>query len=555
MKFNWGISTAPKLPGQLEQEFLTTALGFGQLPAPNLNKSPSQFSIDDAGYVTFLASLLKIGASTPETFPKLAFLGGFTSPGSYTLYAIGGTDAFPLRGLYCADADLDANNPMLQKCTATDLEDFRIDIFNAGLYGAFAAVERKRARQVISDLAARGVDSDLLCVSEIARHSGLDFPDEQLDSTQEALIDAANAVPGGFRYFAQAKTDLDTVPDDLVDQSGNIPSPPGRAPCEAPVSPENIKLSYDCLINNCSSIKGDETAVTSGKTTCYSEFCGSNALGFLLLADDPARQCYNCIILNALSYSTWATNKQKCATDTRRPFAFNGTSPSMLLSKIPILETDQFVLATSAFRRSVIYAKLQHGENGLDVYCVHLPPLLGSNIAYTGAYANNAVNNGVAWQEEQTWMTPKIINWIQKKSMGRPAIIIGDWSSSAKVIKDGQVVTGKDGLPAVADVTPESIHLMQQTFTEAIPADYVPRCTRCPKGGTGDYHNAYNGLTDPQWNLRAFVKDPWASDLAQSASIFYDEPDRVQFPTPDEEYGLAGPLSDTFGYRINIRRP
>jgi hypothetical protein len=231
----------------------------------------------------------------------------------------------------------------------------------------------------------------------------------------------------------------------------------------------------------------------------------------------------------------------------------------MLLSKLPLVDVDQFVLHSTVFRRTAVYARMKYdGELSVDVYCAHAPPLLGSNMPYTGNYSNGAnVANGAAWQEEQVFAIGKLVEWIKKKSGDRPAIIIGDWSSSAKVLDgSGMVVTGPDGLPAVADVTPDTIGtLVSAGFIPAVPTGFKPQCTRCPALGTGELHNPYNvGFNDPMWTLRVFIKDGWAPNLTTSAGLFYNEPDRVTFPMPNE-FGLAGPLSDTFGFTVNIRRP
>jgi hypothetical protein len=66
--------------------------------------------------------------------------------------------------------------------------------------------------------------------------------------------------------------------------------------------------------------------------------------------------------------------------------------------------------------------------------------------------------------------------------------------------------------------------------------------------------NPYNtGFIDPQWTLHVFLKDSWVDNPAVSAGLFYNELDRVTINHPT--FGLVGPLSDTFGYNVRIRRP
>jgi hypothetical protein len=565
----WGVGAAGELPTTLQTPFLTGPLSFGQLATPNMAANPG-FDIDTNGYLSFSAFSLPYGAAVQGSNKMLFVKTLPQAAGYYTLYAIGAADsAFPLRGLYCRDQESDSD-PALQSCDLTDVEAFKIDVMNAGLYGAFAVVEPLRAAKVIEDVAARGATSDLFCVSEIARHDELELPAEQRAWTQEALIRAAK--DAGFPYVAQAKTNLDSVIDEPLNQQGEEPAPPGRAPCDSSANQENVNRVYNCLMNNCNTEPGMDTGVTGGGSKCYSENCGSTALGYLLFGSEYDHQCFNCIILNGISYMPWGKIKERCATDTRRPYGWNGTATSILLSKSKLLDVDQYVIPTSAFRRVAIYARMEYeAEKSIDVYCVHAPPLLGGLVPYTGGYSNGAPpTTGAAWQEENIHGIQKVIGWIQRKSAGRPAIIMGDWSASASALdKDGNLINNPfDGIPQVADVTPEGLRALQSAFHEAIPAEHkeqctrasntcFPQCTRCPGKDTmmpGRLRNPYNSFEDPFWNLRVYIKDPWVPTPTQSTEIFYNELDRVRFREPTE-FGLAGPLADTFGFRVNIRRP
>jgi hypothetical protein len=555
---DFGVTETDKLPTDMRTPFLNSALPFGQVPARGMGAGT--FEVDEYGYLAFLATKLPVAAAHRGT-KKALLLANLEGAGYVTIYAIGSPgSAFPVRGLVCRDLEASPlGNPSLQNCAPTEIEAFRIDVFNAGLYGAFAAVEELRAARVISDLAARGATSDLLCVSELSRHEDLDLPEVQKGWTQDALKRAALEVPDGFRYFAQAQTDLDTMVSDPADQEGNIPPLPDRAPCDAAVDPAKLEVIYQCLTNNCSSIPGSFDGVTAGGTNCYSNLCGATALGPLLFGSPEDHQCFNCIVLKGLSYIPWGKNREQCATDPRRPYGFGGRTTSMLLSKLPLSDVEQFVIPTTVFRRTAVYAKMTlEGEQTMDVYCIHSPPLLGANMPYTGAYGRGAsVSNGAAWQEEQIFGVSKVINWIKQKSGDRRALILGDFSSSAKVLDaEGKVILGGNGLPAVADVTPETLEQVGAAFTPAMPPGYKPECTRCPAIGSGDRLNPYNkGFNDPMWTLRVFIHNPWGQNLAQSAGLFYTEPDRVVFPMENLDFGLVGPLSDTYGFNVTVQRP
>jgi hypothetical protein len=558
----FGLAVADKLPTTIRQsaKFNTKALEFGQVPSAD-EKGTLSFTYDQYGYFNIIHSLLTAVAVQRGT-DKALLLAPIEGGGNVTLYAIGELSGrFPVRGLLCRDSDVTDTSSATQNCEPSELESFSIDVFNAGLYGAFAAVEGARAPAVMRELAARGASSDLLCVSEVSRHEGMELPPGQEAWTQEQLMQAAAEYPGGYRYFAQAKTNLDSAITDPADQSGNMPDPPNRTPCDAAVPENLVQDAYDCLSKNCSTT-GNMSGVTEGGTKCYASQC-AGVLGPLLYGDTAEkRQCYDCILLNGLSYKTWDKNKQTCSTDSRRPYGFDGQSTSILLSKFPLSDIDQYVLSSTVFRRTAVYAKMQYdGEKTIDVYCLHAPPLLGAQVAYTGPYANGAeLVDGSAWYEEQTWAIRNFANWVKKKSEGRPAIIMGDFSSSKKAYDMNQmVIVDKDGLPVVADVNPQAITIMQTDFSEAFPLStpqqpFVPQCTRCPSVRSSGLVNPYNtGFVDPQWTLRVFLKDKWFESPTTSAGLFYTELDKVEIN--DSTFGLRGPVSDTFGYNVRIRRP
>jgi hypothetical protein len=70
----------------------------------------------------------------------------------------------------------------------------------------------------------------------------------------------------------------------------------------------------------------------------------------------------------------------------------------------------------------------------------------------------------------------------------------------------------------------------------------------------GRLRNPYNSFEEPFWNLRVYVKDAWATNPTTSAEVFYTDFNAVTFPMPTE-FGLSGPLGDTFGFRVSVRRP
>jgi hypothetical protein len=427
-----------------------------------------------------------------------------------------------------------------------------IDVFNAGLYGAAAKVEEKRALPVLEALAGRGLQkSDLLCVTEVTRHDDLPLPPEQRGWTQEHLIDLATHVSGGYQYWVQGKTDQHTPFTDPARRDGTVPDPPTQPPCDPSVDmpPTTVDGAYECLKTKCSTTN-DGTGVNQGGFNCISSMCPKPLAG--LLYGNPRQQvCFNCIITNALSYMTWDQNRANCTTELAQPFAFGGSPSSLMLSKYPLVDQDQYVEQTSMFRRVVLFARMEYAPgSGIDVYCVTAPPLIGTQ-PYTGDYGNGAsVSNGDAWRQNQMWSVQSVIAWIKRKSAGRPAIIAGDWSASAAA-RDakGTIILGPDGTPLIEDVNPASIQLLRDAFIEAVPVEnYKPQCTLCPAP-----RNPLNRGAVPQLNLGVYLHNPWTQDATTATSIFMDDPAAIAINSV--EYGAFGPYSETFGYSVRIRRP
>ena len=562
----FGVSDQVELPATLKTPYTKTGIEYGHVA--DSNSGAGTFKFDNAGYLDFASIPVQVVAAKVGS-TKAELLVPQNGQGMWSLFAIGDqtASAFPVRALLCNELDYD---DVLQTthCTESDIETFVLDSFNAGLYGAYAKVEDKRAEKVLHALADRGLGrSDVLCISEIDRHADLPLPTEQLKWTQDTLIQFAKA-NGGYKYFAQGNTDQNTPLTNPVDQRGMIPPPPTYPPCTAAiVDPGNsttVEAAYKCLVDNCNTLpasgpgtSGDPNGVTAGGTDCYSRYCAGSLAGFLY-GNHEQQVCFNCIVGNGLSYETWAHNKQTCTTDVAQSFAFRGKPTSLMLSKFPLLDQDQYVLPSAVFRRVALYARMEYATNqSIDVYCVHAPPSLGSTLPYTGSYGIDKDGNdlptgtGAAWQENQTFAVKGLVEWIKMKSVGRPAIIMGDFSASATALDAmGNVIVDAEGLPVVANVNPDTVAVLREAFTEAVPNEnYVPQCTRCRQA----VNNLNVGLIDPQANLRVYIKDPWGGNPTTKTELYYNEKNVVEINSP--EYGQYSPLSDTFGYSVKIKRP
>jgi hypothetical protein len=104
-------------------------------------------------------------------------------------------------------------------------------------------------------------------------------------------------------------------------------------------------------------------------------------------------------------------------------------------------------------------------------------------------------------------------------------------------------------------VNPDTLALVESAgFIEAVPQEYQVQCTSCPKSGL-ILNNPYNvGFNNPMWTLHVHLKDPWTPAVPASAEIFYDDLGTVPLPE-SAQLGPFGPLSDTFGFNVRLRRP
>src|SRR6185312_17338058 len=119
--------------------------------------------------------------------------------------------------------------------------------------------------------------------------------------------------------------------------------------------------------------------------------------------------------------------------------AFGGQNPSMILSKYPFAkksdgtdDVDRFVLPSTNFRRTVLYAKIQiDPAHTVDLYCPQFTsPLLGQNLPYNGSYAQASTigeDAGASYQfdlysDENLLQAHKTVDWIRSKTGSGQAI-------------------------------------------------------------------------------------------------------------------------------------
>jgi len=427
--------------------------------------------------------------------------------GHRTFFVIGQKeDAIrPLRALLC---DENAGDGLFTSCTYSPLGLIRAEMFNANLYGAFAVEEAARHEPVLEAIARR--PSELLCLSEVSR------PEDQ-------TLLAERAKGHGWEAALGDSVNLDSVPFDATDESGN-PPPPSKPAC-AGVEQSEIDAGSECIRSKCIDEQGK---LRDGDVTCLSSKCAGALLP--LFAGNRAQQsCLNCFLSYLISYEKLDEANSHCRSDARPQYAFTGHLPSMALSKFPIVKKEVFVLPSTVFRRAVIRAEVKiDPDTGrtIDFYCVQLSPSLGGIMPYTGAYSEASDAEG--WFAEERLQAKKVVALIQRLSGTRPAIISGDLNSSP------------EGLMNVEPRNPAALKTFADAFEHARPPTWTPTCTRCKA-------NLLGSISRDEWTLHHLLwRFPKASVI--EGGLFLDEPLKL----PD---GRSIAYSDTYGFSAAVRRP
>jgi hypothetical protein len=550
----FGVLDASSLPATLTQPVLGP-LSFGQFPSgtPTLGKLNGAYldipgapynmgaatNSDPEGGVLVQSTGATTGATTGEAFFTLAAIGNDADP------------QYPVRGLYCLDkpsalAETDAGVDHLRsQCTQTALATLSFDIWQVGLYGAFAPEEVSRRQGIMDAITARACSptsrsstcSDVMCLTEIDR-----------TADQNAAIaagKAGNPLGGSFPYsvVASPSTDLNTQPNDPRDQSGATPPPPTTPPCGGTVPLQMVNDLYSCLIQNCNTTN-DDTGVINGGGACFTNKCAAKILP-LLIGTFQEQTCWDCVAANVVGYSTYAQNKLSCTTDTRPAFAFGGNAPSMVLSRFPIMKSETYVLPTTNWRRVVHYAQLLIDTNKtLDYYCAQLTPLLDQTMPYTGPYAPHGGSaNTMGWEAEQQLDAQRVVDFVRAISGSNPAVIVGDWAAS----KAGPTMAGPGGVDAggsaVVDLNAPTIAALQAAWgNEAVPSDFLnaPQCDTCAD-------NPYDGAGQSYWNERPYAT---YSPNAVAVNILLKDLNAVHLMN-----GTYGPLAGYYLFNVQMLRP
>lgn len=540
--YDFGLSNAE---GKIYLPF-TSNVSFG-----NTGK-PSGTMVDVNGYTEpqAPASVVDVGAApTGQLDVDLSRHTGFRTGQSYTVFATGtdGNHEFPPQLWTCnevASSGLRADKMWAQCGDVTMPKDLKIDVVNTQLNGAFAAFESQRRPHVFDAVSA--LNSDAVCVSEIWNNAD-----------KEAL--AAAAKGKGFEYSYYTAHDWNTPVDDPTDQNGVVPPPITTAPCASSVDKMNAAL--DCLRDTC--MGKDENAKPDEKFKDCIMGCASTGLLPLITGNDDDKACWSCIFTQSASYQPTAFTREKCATDPKARFVFNGNDGVMVLSKYPIKEPESWVLPATEWRASVLRAPIEFTPedpttsktpaNIVDLYCMVLTTPVTSCITrpYTGQYGGEsgggATECTAQWAAELKLQTEKMVAYVKSKSSNpRRAFVAGDFYSGPGYY------TQPDNVEVLKEQQPDTFFLLTSNFAQGTPLNYTPQCTFCPPDNAVLTPPGTPTTGSSTWTSNVFLYG-FPVTLVQGAEIILKE-GVVDIGYKDGDGGaLLVPVSPYFGFRSIVR--
>jgi endonuclease/exonuclease/phosphatase family metal-dependent hydrolase len=214
----------------------------------------------------------------------------------------------------------------------------------------------------------------------------------------------------------------------------------------------------------------------------------------------------------------------------------------MLLSKFPLDNAQQYVLAATWNRRIILRAtaKIENGAS-VDVYCNHLTEVY-SQVAfpYTGFYGKGQTDSK-GWENELMLQSQRLAQWVDARSGVGRAIVLGDFNAGPE-LKDF----------AVEPVAAAEFIFLSGKFPEALAAGYKPACSSCSKEGN---ILAASGTSPNAWVDHIFLKAIPTSAVKSSSRTHVDPVVPVTTAVDGGALGTGPsmvPLSDHYGIRAVI---
>jgi hypothetical protein len=538
---NVGAVSSTTLPQSIGSTVFPQSISIGDVSSPG---STVLGPADGTGYLSFEAYGATLGLVLAND--TSAFAAFEVTEGRQSVFAIGDpqNNTHPIRGLVCPERPVtttpDASAAaLLAPCVQTDLPTLSIDTVDTSLYGAGAPYEGERRDAVYAAIAAR--PSDVICLTDI---------DDQSDKDG-----VASAAKSAFPYVYEITTDLTTRPTDPAQADGGIPPTPTAPPCNG-VGASDLQAIFACTASKCSTT-GDMTGTLAFTDDCLSQAC-TPPFTQVYGHGDQGNACFDCVVDYLTSFQTLAYAQSECTSDARSPFAFNGQSTAMILSRYPLANTDSYVLPSTGWRREILYAEIELEDVPVDFYCVELTtPGLDADEPYVGSYGQDVTtvlsDGGVSlengYEDEQNLQVQRAIGYIRQKSAqtGRAAIITGLWNSS---------VAAQDpaGNTLVAGASPEVTRALDDSydggaFVRAAPAGYQPACEQCPT-------NPYDTYLPPlDYTATYLFQYPASSTTDESLwGTANDVPIHGSEYEPAPDGGL-GPVFEIYPRNVRVVRP
>jgi len=395
----------------------------------------------------------------------------------------------------------------------------RFDAYNIGLAGSFVPNEVARRPGLLAALAA--YDTDVMCVSEA-----------WFKADKDAI---AAAVKATLPYAVSFETGLSTPLSDRKDASGVEQPVPTTPPCTGSFATD-LEAGIACLKDNCSTIPGSMSGMATS-TSCAKSACVASASS-LLFAND--KRCYGCFAA-VLPSATFDEMKSECTQNVNGGLFAKGQNGLMLLSRYPLKNAEQIVMPGTWIQRTALKATatLPNGAE-VDAYCNHLTPYFADTTfyPYTGQFGAGDANG---WLAEQLLQTKQLIAFVNAKSIGRKAVIMGDMNATPDDRANG---LGDGDIPAYGAPT---LALLDGAFSRAVASDYTPKCTFCVAN-----QNTYGD--ENSWLDYVFTKNFPAGATTTTKRTF--DTDVVDGKRRDAsgEHTVPGkvPLSDHYGLQSTI---
>ena len=326
------------------------------------------------------------------------------------LVACGGSKDDGTAGGTDTDTDTDTGPTTSNIDTGTSAVggDYTFVTYNAGLAVGFVPAADVREPEISAALA--GLDADVICLQEV-------WLPTQVDAIAGAT---SSAFP--HQYFPAASQSSD-----------------------AQCNPGELDSLLTCMDDaGCSDLCIDQV------DDCLFDNCG---VQFLLLPKD----CMRCGMANVGSAPSDIADT---CQDAPVEYAYGGSFGTGILSKHPIVSTDELVFTSTTNRRSALKAVIDTPDGDVAVTCTHLTAVFD-----TTPYPRDSGD----WESEQAVQVAELIDWVDNDATEHK-VLMGDMNTGPEV--------GEINAEA-----PDNWDIFDDADFDIPYLDDDPTCTYCAENG------------------------------------------------------------------------